>query len=268
MSDFDPSSERQHLLLFGLPRLDFQPWRQPPTRIAAHVLNCVRVLARCYWVGLADIARPKLKAILEWLDEQKPPSLNAWSGHKASRVAPWSHRLFWWQSVALARWLVHDDPACADFARALDAEQKAWAKAKPADRAREQQDRQETVREGMAMALTAGRPSVGLRLYEDAEVCTPGRGERSVLDFGHWACAHLAAGGLHDPAFVARGAVMLKHTLPAYLMNPLTLIEPTLWLKAIYFDSGVTRTAEATILRAYDLIPGVTWPAVEPRHLH
>ncbi len=37
-------------------------------------------------------------------------------------------------------------------------------------------------------------------------------------------------------------------------------IEPALWLKAIYFDSGTTATPEQTIAKAYDSMPGVERP--------
>ena len=33
-----------------------------------------------------------------------------------------------------------------------------------------------------------------------------------------------------------------------------------MWLKAIFYDSGVTRTPEETILRAYDTMSGVEKP--------
>ncbi len=34
------------------------------------------------------------------------------------------------------------------------------------------------------------------------------------------------------------------------------MIETALWLKAIYFDSGVAQTPEQTFARAYDCMPG------------
>ena len=37
-----------------------------------------------------------------------------------------------------------------------------------------------------------------------------------------------------------------------------------LWLKAIYFDSGVVRTPEQAIAKAYDSMPGIERPDFVP----
>lgn len=44
-------------------------------------------------------------------------------------------------------------------------------------------------------------------------------------------------------------------------------IEPALCLKAIYFDSGVVRTPEQAIGKAYDLMPGIERPDFVPGEL-
>ena len=41
-------------------------------------------------------------------------------------------------------------------------------------------------------------------------------------------------------------------------------IEQALWLKAIYFDSGMVQTPEQAIAKAYDLMPGVPRPDFIP----
>jgi hypothetical protein len=41
-------------------------------------------------------------------------------------------------------------------------------------------------------------------------------------------------------------------------------IQLALWLKAIYFDSGVAQTPEQTIARAYDCMPGISRPDFIP----
>jgi hypothetical protein len=41
-------------------------------------------------------------------------------------------------------------------------------------------------------------------------------------------------------------------------------IEPALWLKAIYFDSGVVQTPEQAIAKAYDSMPGTQRPDFVP----
>lgn len=57
---------------------------------------------------------------------------------------------------------------------------------------------------------------------------------------------------------------MLQRTVEPYFQYMPGLGEAALWLKAIYFDSGVTRTAEETMLRVYDFMPGVSRPDFAP----
>ena len=82
----------------------------------------------------------------------------------------------------------------------------------------------------------------------------------SAVQFGYWACRHLLEGGTRDEAFVARGKAMLTANLLPVMYAGANSIEATLWLKAIYFDSGVAQTPEQTFARAYDCMPGVSRP--------
>ena len=43
------------------------------------------------------------------------------------------------------------------------------------------------------------------------------------------------------------------------------LNKPALWLKAIYFDSGVVETPEQAIAKAYDSMPWLARPAFVPK---
>lgn len=58
-----------------------------------------------------------------------------------------------------------------------------------------------------------------------------------------------------------RGAWIRTSRKPA---SPKTSLERLLWLKAICFNSGVTKTAEEAILRAYDLMLGGQRPEFVP----
>ena len=42
------------------------------------------------------------------------------------------------------------------------------------------------------------------------------------------------------------------------------VVQAALWLKVIYFDSGVAQTPEQTFARAYDSMPGVQRPDFIP----
>ena len=266
MNGFQPDSKREILLALTLPMLDFQPWLQSPTDIARHVNDRVGTLAECYWVGMADIARPKLRAILDWIDGQSPPHRGVWSWRTGHWHSAATHHSWWWQSAALARWLVHDDPAAADFGRAVDVERDAWANA-PADALQfEQEEREQVLASHLPMALSADRPVIGMELDRTCTQRSADWGARPALDFGQWACAHLAAGGARDAGFVDRGETMLRQALPSYFQYLPGMGEAALWLKAIYFDSGVTRSAEETMLRLYDFLPGVQRPEFVPSY--
>jgi hypothetical protein len=84
--------------------------------------------------------------------------------------------------------------------------------------------------------------------------------ELPVLQFGLWACQHLAAGGKRDAEFVGRGAEMLRASLLPNFFHSADRRQPALWLKAIYWDSGMVRTPEQAFARAYDSMPGVERP--------
>jgi len=53
---------------------------------------------------------------------------------------------------------------------------------------------------------------------------------------------------------------MLRASLLPYFCWTPQWIEPALWLKAIYWDSGVVRTPEQAIVKAYDSMPVVERP--------
>ena len=66
------------------------------------------------------------------------------------------------------------------------------------------------------------------------------------------------------PTFPHLMSVLLESLLPNFFWGG-DRTEPALWLKAIYFDSGVASTPEQAIARAYDSMPGVKRPDFVPR---
>jgi hypothetical protein len=58
---------------------------------------------------------------------------------------------------------------------------------------------------------------------------------------------------------------MLTASLLPKFMPAGARIEPALWLKAIYFDSGIAETPEQAIAMAYDSMPGIERPDFTPR---
>ena len=82
----------------------------------------------------------------------------------------------------------------------------------------------------------------------------------SPIRFGLWACQHLVDGGRCDETFVSRGRDMLTANLIPKFYHGAQLFEAAIWLKAIYFDSGVVQTPEQAFVKAYDSMPGVARP--------
>lgn len=80
---------------------------------------------------------------------------------------------------------------------------------------------------------------------------------RAELMHGQWACRHLADGGKPDAAYVDKGEEMLRKTMTQRFIDGGNYTKIALWLKAIYHDSGVARTPEETIFKAYDTMTGV-----------
>ena len=53
---------------------------------------------------------------------------------------------------------------------------------------------------------------------------------------------------------------MLTANLIPKFYHGAQLFEAAIWLKAIYFDSGVVQTPEQAFVKAYDSMPGVARP--------
>ena len=171
----------------------------------------------------------------------------------------------WWQTLGLCKWLVDGDPAVAEFARASEADWRQWDKF---DRF-ELNGQKLMMREGLELSLplnlAARRYDVGLTLCREAGLTTKASSApaivRAELMYGQWACRHLVESGQPDAAYVAEGEEMLRKVMSErFIMNGYNT-KMAMWLKAIYHDSGITRTPEETILKAYDTMIGVEKPA-------
>jgi len=72
--------------------------------------------------------------------------------------------------------------------------------------------------------------------------------------------AMLASGEARPRATQPCGREMLTANLLPRFYQGGDIIQPALWLKAIYFDSGVVQTPEEAFAKAYDSMPGVRRP--------
>ncbi len=216
-----------------------------------------------YLLGLVDEVRPILEGLVGWMEKQPEPDRLVFSGSGHREGAWWVAVYEWRQALGLCRWLLRGDHAEHELTGALAADWQGLEKAEHAAAARA--GRREYLSRLLAMALAANAPLLGLRIYDALGPKRPSGLVAPVLRFGYWACRHLVEGGARDATFVARGKQMLTESLLPKFFWEGARIEPALWLKAIYFDSGVVRTPEQAIAKAYDSMPGVERPEFVPR---
>jgi len=261
LAKFDPLEERR-LVEFRLQHhVDrFDPESGPVEARSSNVSVTMNGLIKAFYVGLSHRVKPTLEAIADWIETQPLPDRRLVSQAYDDWQAGWISHHTWWRTLGLCKWLSRGETAEKEFAKALDAEWNSWMEGSPAQVAECQWDRERELGAQLALALAGNRPGVGLKLYQAANPQEPMDHELPVLQFGLWACQHLAAGGKRDAEFVTRGAEMLRESLLPNFFHGADQRQPALWLKAIYWDSGVVRTPEQAMVKAYDSMPGVERP--------
>jgi len=266
LAKFDPVSERQEWLDFNLRiETNFVPETLSPQVQPDYLADLANSFVDAYLLGLATEVRPTLEQIILWMESRPEPDQTLFSTNRNHWHDKWYALYSWRRTLGLCKWLSRGDRAEKEFETALEAERQAWQQARTEDAAQDRDERQQSLSQRLAMALAANAPALGLELYQAAAVTRPTKLQKPLLQFGHWACRHLAEGGARDETFIARGAEMLRASLLPNFMWGGNRTEPGLWLKAIYWDSGAVRTPEQAIAKAYDSMPGVERPDFVPR---
>lgn len=264
LANFDPMDHRELWLELKLKTMKFAPHEFDRTAQPLYLHSLVNDSMDACLVGLVDYVRPILEAIIHWIESHPAPALSEYPSEQYHWRHGWDSRFNWYQSLALSKWLSRADPAQADFAKAAKAEWDAWVYASSNEVDRDHGEEQFMLSERLATALAANDPALGLKLFAAVQPTEPSEYEAPLLQFGHWACQHLIRGGKRDREFVARGAEMLRASLLPHFFWHGNRTEPALWLKAIYWDSGMVRTPEEAIAKAYDSMPGVERPDFVP----
>jgi hypothetical protein len=220
----------------------------PPRGMWGYLCLEIGHMEEAFLVGLSDEVRPILEYNIAWIEAQPEATLNAFPGPEEH----WPSR--WRQALGLFKWLSRGDPAKREFSAALNSRWMAQARDKSREVSDlERRERDEYLEARIALALAADQPLLGLQFLEAIGIeGSPSSEEVAMVRFGWWACRHLVDGGSRDAAFVSRGAEMLTESLVESVGWYGVLVEPSLWLKAIYFDSGVVQTPEEAIAKAYD----------------
>ena len=256
---FEPEGDRQFYLDFLLAiATKFEPEKTGPFNRSHYMATKLGNLVYAHLLGLREQVLPLARALTGWMESQP-----AWPEGKDTEESFYAYQ--WWETLGLCKWLIDGDSAVAEFGRASEADWRRW----------DQFDRFEPngtkllMREGLELALplnlAARRYDVGLKLCQEAGLTSKPSSApaivRAELMYGQLACHHLAAGGKPDAAYVAKGEEMLRKVMSESLIMNGEYTKMAMWLKAIYHDSGVMRTPEETILKAYDTMTGVEKPA-------
>ncbi len=262
---FDPVRKRKFWLDFNLAyETRFEPAEIPVKGQALYVSTMTNSLITAYLLGLVDRVQPTLKAIVTWMEGQPEPDIQLFDETWEHWRDGWHARYVWWRTLGLCKWLCGIDGAEKDFTKALQAEWRAWAQARPEDAARDFHLRWEALSEHLALALAAKYPWAGLQFRSAAGITKISADHPTLLFLGQWACLHLHLENKRDTEFIGQGGKLLRMTMWPELLSQGRHTEAALWLKAIYWDSGAARSPEQAIARAYDFLPGVKRPGFVP----
>ena len=262
---FDPVRKRKFWLDFNLAyETRFEPDEIPTKGQAIYVSTMTNSLITAYLLGLADRVQPTLKAIVSWMESRPEPDIHLFNESCEHWRDGWYALYVWRRTLGLCKWLCGIDGAERALDKALHAERDAWEKARPEDAARDFHLRWEALSEHLALALAAQNPLAGLYFRTAAGITQVSAEHPTLLFMGQWACLNLHVENKRDATFIDGAAKMLRSTLWPELLSAGRQTEAALWLKAFYWDSGATRSAEQTIARAYDFLPGVERPDFVP----
>ena len=235
---FDPAFQRRVILEVALPYGGtFDPRGVKPSMVSQKLDLTVDVLLQCYWVGLVAEATPRLAAIVDWMEQHRPPERTFYDQDLRGRLACDYDHYCWWRTLGLAKWLLDREAGTVELEKAVNVVMESWRQSLPDHIGPWREANQFNLSQRLAVALGAGKPSEGLHLIREVGAYRTRPPERPVLKFGRWGCEYLASGQPRDAVFIEQGAAMLKvSTMGNFFLEPGGRTDPALWLKAIFFD--------------------------------
>ena len=257
--DFDPERDRKFFLDMLLPiATKFEPDKTGPFNRSGYMDTTLSYVLHAHLLGLREQMLPLGRTMATWMEAHSEPT----EGKNADECF---FNYVWWETLGLCKWLIDGDPAVAEFARASEADWRRWDRFERLEPDGQMLLMREGLEHALPLNLAARRYDVGLTLCHEAGLTTKASSApaivRAELMYGQWACRHLADGGKPDAVYVAKGEEMLRKTMTERFIAGGKYTKMAMWLKAIYHDSGVTRTPEETIFKAYDTMTGVEKPA-------
>lgn len=272
MISFDPVRSRDFWLRT---RLQYTVSREPVavvgkppgfTHIAYHAYAEMQVanFSHGYLCGLSKELRATVEKHIAWMESQPEPDRGVYT-ECGLNTEMWRESLFGWRlALGVCKWLGRGDRAFDNLTAAAATDWQVVALADVDVAEDVHAGRRAEMSLHLATALAADAPLLGLRIYEAVGMKSPMEPATSPVRFGHWACRQLLRHGKRDESFVADGKAMLTANLVPVFLASGGMIETALWLKAIYFDSGVVQTPERAFAKAYDSTPGIPRPDFIP----
>ena len=259
-SEFSAARQRNYWLKYGLDgELDFRPdsvsARAIPNYVHLKVGSCINAA----FVGLLPRVMPTIESIFAWMREQPEPIRSDFSDDDGG-WGTWLYALYSWrESYGLCQWL-RGDSGDLQLGKAAGAWVTSLVSASSEDAERASRSVRRHLFTALATALAGNAPELGMALYRVSRIQKPSGSDAPFVGFGVWACNHLADGGGRGQSYIDQGQMTLSRALSKKFEQRGGSTELALWLKAIFFDTGVVSTAEDSMLKAYDFMPGVPRP--------
>ena len=253
---FDPVRKRKFWLDFNLAyEMRFEPDEIPAKGQPVYLSTRTNSLVTAYLLGLGDRVRPALEAMVEWMEGRPEPAVSLFDEETDHWRDGWYALYAWRRTLGIAKWLCGIDGAEGDFKRALLAEWQGWEQVDQENATRDFPLRRDALPEHLSLALAARDPSAVVPLRTAAGVTTIAEDQPPLLILGQYACLYLHAGNSRDDEFNSNTTYFLRAGMWPELLSQGRYTQAALWLKALCWDSGATRTPEEAMARAYDFMP-------------
>ena len=262
---FDPVRKRQFWLDYALEyETKFVPDSIPLQGQPLYVSALTNCLVTGYLLGLVDQVRPTLEAVVDWMDDRPEPARGLFSGPRDFWHDDFYALYTWRRTLGLAKWLCGQEGSERHLKGALEAELDCWEQATPRQLRDDGALRRARLGEHLVVALAAGQPVTGLTFYTGAET-----GSFQELPLLHALGVYMASRLLNPPPTTPEDVEEVRPFLDAGLWEDCLsvgrYIEPALWMKVLFHDSGIAPTPERSLAKLYDYIPGVKRPDFVPR---
>ncbi len=212
-------------------------------------------LLQAMFVGMHDEALAPIRKGLALMEEYGPPS-GTEPEPPNQLYSSRDKAIKWWIAFGLGRWIVGRGDGVEEFAGAADHVHQQWQGDDPGP---------------FVTSVLIGLASHRYQMVEwICQQCLSETGrlvvpedDRPMAELARWMAKHLAAGGARDARFVARAEAALRawYDIPKYV----SWGGLALWLKVIYWESGLTKTPAETFLRLYEVLPQIEKPDFSKR---